>query len=265
MLRFATPLALESAAELRAHQREQVRAFGPLLDGMALTAEQRFAAGWYAPSLCEVVDAGGRARYEIWTCDVDSGAVFRAGTTTLVGMIVQGGFACPDLAVWTELAGATLPDQDDCGVCRVSWALSEDGGPILYRLDADSVALDEAHALELGPAWPVLVEAVAGWDSDGSLRGLITASGGSPSNTLSGLYGPAKVFDAAAVASLAAAIAKLPNDAVARVAQPLAAIERLDLPTDGIDVEWLSDRLAALRDWIVAAATASQGLAVTVV
>ncbi len=237
-------------------------AFGPLLDGEPLTPDERFAHGWYEPALCDVVDDAGALRYEVWTCNVDCGIVFVGGTTTVVAPIIQFGFAANDLAAWLALATATpLPER--VGAATVSWAIDE-GGPSLCPHTNEMTEWPRTM-LEIGPAWSVLVEALRPWDLTGALVGLVTASTGSRSETLRGAYGPAAVHDASAVCTYATLFDAVPSDAVTRLPQPLAILERLGITTgDGIDLPWIETQLAALRELVHTAAAANEGLAVVV-
>ncbi|MER2562385.1 MAG: hypothetical protein ABTQ32_16790, partial [Myxococcaceae bacterium] len=164
-MRFTAPRPITIGAPVKAHHRAQVLALGPVLDGSELTLDERLAAEWYAPALTEVVDEQGQAAYEVWTCDVDCGAVFVAGTDTLVAPIIQGGFAAPDLAVWAALALA------ENQLSSVSWAVSEEGGPSLVQVPPGATSLKGLARFEVGPAWPVLIEALP----DDALRGFLLA------------------------------------------------------------------------------------------
>jgi len=263
MLRFTNHRPVDASTPLAPHHAAQVLAFGSVLDGEALTPAERFAQGWYEPAICDVVDEAGLVRYEVWTSNVDCGAVFVGGTTTLVAPIIQFGFATNDLAAWLALATATpLPER--VGAATVSWAISEDGGPMLCPY-TDELTKWPRSSLRIGVAWPVLVEALRPWEATRALVGLVTARTGARSATLRGAYGNAAVHDALAVRTYAVLFEAVPRDAIARLPQPLAILERLGIaPGDGIDISWIEAQLAALRELVRTTAAANQGLAVAV-
>ncbi|MBL8937067.1 MAG: hypothetical protein JNM69_21090 [Archangium sp.] len=232
----ARPIVAETPVE--PHHRAQVLALGPVLDGSELTLEERLAADWYEPSLCEVVDAQGRAVYEVWTCDVDCGAVFVAGTTTLVAPIVQGGFAAPDLGAWSTLALAENRPSS------VSWAVSSEGGPSLVQLAPGATSLSGLPRFVVGVSWPVLVEALG----DEALTRFLLASSGTRRPELKGPYGGAAFFDRAEVKALAARIDQVPPNAIARLTDLFASLRRYGIGEgEGIDRPWFEAQLVRLR------------------
>lgn len=254
-MRFTNRRPIDEGTTLEAHHRAQVVALGSVLDGSELTLEERLAAGWYEPALCDVVDETGRARYEVWTCDVDCGAVFFAGTSTLIAPIVQGGFASPDLGVWAELALAQSPPAS------VSWSINPEGGPVIVAFEAGAQSLKGLPRFEVGAAWPALVEAV----DDDTLRRFLLASGGSRLPGLKGAYGPAATFDSTEVEALAARLSAVPVDALARLADPMERLRRYGIaPGDGVDVAWFEAQLGGLRALFTDAVRARQSLAVVV-
>ena len=237
-MRFNPARRIEVGTPVEAHHRAQVLAMGPVLDGSELTLDERLAAGWYEPALTEVVDGLGGAVYEIWTCDVDCGAVFVAGTTTLVAPIIQGGFAAPDLKIWSALALA------ENRPASVSWAVSEEGGPTLVQVPPDATSLSALPRFVVGCAWPVLVEAMR----DEELTRFLLASGGIRRPGLKGPYGLAAYFDRAQVDALAERIDRVPVDAIGRLTDPFASLHRYGMSEgDGIDVPWFEAQLTRLR------------------
>jgi hypothetical protein len=111
------------AAGLSPVEREQLRAAGRLYDGEDLDAEARLAdddndeasfRGFC--TLWRVVD-GDEARFDAWLYQVDSGTLFRAGTTEVVAEVIQFGLECSDPEVRRELgpamvAAGILPRSD---------------------------------------------------------------------------------------------------------------------------------------------------------
>lgn len=108
-LRFVRQALPENASELSPSQGAQLVAAGKTLDGRDRPLAERLAArGEGKPERWEVVDGKDRVRYDVWVLDGDSGTVFFAGETRVVGHIVQFGFtseAFPD--AWDELAAAS--------------------------------------------------------------------------------------------------------------------------------------------------------------
>ncbi|WP_433334468.1 hypothetical protein [Dactylosporangium sp. CA-139066] len=95
--RFVDQREITTAAELSEAEQEQLRAAGRLYDGEDLSAEERLGAaedeeasfaGFVA--LWRVVD-GAEHRYDAWLYQVDSGTIFRAGTTEVAAEIIQFG------------------------------------------------------------------------------------------------------------------------------------------------------------------------------
>jgi len=86
--------------ELTAVQQEQIVVLGRLYDGEEVDAAARMAADGEASlvaaglSLFEVVDADGKPAFDDYRVGSDSGAVFRAGTTEVVGVVVQHNLTC---------------------------------------------------------------------------------------------------------------------------------------------------------------------------
>lgn len=85
---------------------------------------------WYQPELWDAIDDEGAVRYEVWVYSVDNGAVFRGGTTELVGPIVQFGFTSEtDRESWALLAEAAerLPAcAAGSALATVSFSLDEE-------------------------------------------------------------------------------------------------------------------------------------------
>ncbi|MET7420846.1 hypothetical protein [Dactylosporangium sp. NPDC005555] len=123
--RFVDEREINDAGGLSPIEREQLRAAGKLYDGEDIEAEARLAGDDHDEasfrgfcSLWRVVD-GGRPRFDAWLYQVDSGTVFRAGTTEVVAEVVQFGLECDDPEVRRELgpamvAAGILPRADSC-------------------------------------------------------------------------------------------------------------------------------------------------------
>lgn len=237
-MRFTAARPITLGTPVEAHHRAQVLALGPVLDGSELTLDERLAAEWYEPALTEVVDEQGRAAYEVWTCDVDCGAVFVAGTDTLIAPIIQGGFAAPDLGVWSALA---LSENQPSSV---SWAVSEEGGPTLVQVPPGATSLAGLPRFVVGPAWPVLVEAMG----DEELTRFLLASSGARRSGLKGPYGLAAYFEPSEVGVLAGRIDRVPSDVIARLKEPFASLHRFGISEgDGIDLPWIEAQLTRVR------------------
>lgn len=86
-------------AQLDAVLAAQVVVAGRLLDGEELPASARIVhedlqdePAFYLPEVWDLVDdTTGEVRYQAWFYGVDTGAIFHAGTTEVVGEILQGG------------------------------------------------------------------------------------------------------------------------------------------------------------------------------
>ena len=124
--RFSDEREITSAGELSAVEREQLRAAGRLYDGQDLSAEERLTenpeneelsfAGFVSHR--RVVD-GAEHRYDAWLYQVDSGTIFRAGTTEVAAEIIQFGLEPHSDEARRELgpamvAAGLLPRSDSC-------------------------------------------------------------------------------------------------------------------------------------------------------
>lgn len=100
------------AGELTPMQREQLEHAGKLYDGRALSAAERLSyegsdqhPGGQDQSfrgflkIREIADAEGKPAYDAFEYMVDSGAIFRAGTTDVVAEVIQFGLECEDPAL----------------------------------------------------------------------------------------------------------------------------------------------------------------------
>jgi hypothetical protein len=105
----------QSVDELDAVGREQLRICGQRWDGDDLPPEARRSptddvdevANFYLQMLaCWDVLEGGVHAYDAWFYAVDSGLVFRAGTTEVVCSVVQFDFQSEDAGLATALAAA---------------------------------------------------------------------------------------------------------------------------------------------------------------
>ncbi|WP_433616433.1 hypothetical protein ACQP2P_14685 [Dactylosporangium sp. CA-139114] len=98
--------------QLNALEREQLRIAGVRYDGEDLPVEDRLdPEGDEETSFhgfcgtCRIVD-GPAHRYDVWLYQVDSGTVFRAGTTEAVADVIQAGLECHDPGIAAELEEA---------------------------------------------------------------------------------------------------------------------------------------------------------------
>ncbi len=116
-LRFTDSRTIASLDDLATElERAQLRHAGKLWDGEDRPVEERMAEG--GPDEAEgsfagfcnvwkVVD-GDQHVYDAWLYMVDSGTVFRAGTTEDVASVIQFGLECPDPAVRAQLGSAMV-------------------------------------------------------------------------------------------------------------------------------------------------------------
>jgi hypothetical protein len=103
-LRLVHCTEVSAIEQLTDTEREQLRLSGILYDGLDLPADARLAPGDVdlgAPTflgfceLCRVFD-GDEHVFDAWLYRVDSGTIFRAGTTEKVAEVIQFGVECPD-------------------------------------------------------------------------------------------------------------------------------------------------------------------------
>jgi hypothetical protein len=102
-LRLVGCTEVRTLEQLSDTEREQLRRSGILYDGNDLPAADRLAPGDVdlGPTflgfceLCRIVD-GDEHVFDAWFYRVDSGTIFRAGTTEKVAEIIQFGLECSD-------------------------------------------------------------------------------------------------------------------------------------------------------------------------
>jgi len=236
MVAFANQWRPGAAAELAAIERDQIVAAARQYDGRTRSPEAALDQ-FSEPERWDVVDSNGRTRFQIWITGVDSGVVFHAGTSVIIGDIIQCGFACNDLLAWSLLAAAA-PPRVSTPLAMVDFALDPDAGPTLFRIDPDHPASalwrEDHERLALGPAWLELAALVAPWDGD--IHALITGSTRARRSPRHGIYGLASHYPAPLIATLSSRFAEAP-------AHPL---------------------LAELATFVSAAASDSQDIAVCV-
>ncbi|WP_238019761.1 hypothetical protein KZZ52_11710 [Dactylosporangium sp. AC04546] len=112
--RFTDEREITGAVNLTPIQRDQLRAAGKLYDGEELDAAARLVNDPHDErsflgfcNLWRVVD-GTEDRYDAWLYQVDSGTIFRAGTTEVAAEIIQFGLETRDPAVRAELGPALV-------------------------------------------------------------------------------------------------------------------------------------------------------------
>lgn len=114
--RFVDRREVRSIDELSPVEREQLRLAGLAYDGEELAPEARLAGDGPDDEegsflgychLWRVVD-GDRHLFDAWFYMVDSGSIYRAGTTERVAEIIQFGLECPDPALRAELGPAMV-------------------------------------------------------------------------------------------------------------------------------------------------------------
>jgi hypothetical protein len=114
--------AITSIDQLAEVQQQQLAAAGKRYDGNDLPAGARLAGdpdtdegsfgGFVA--LWKGVD-GDAHLYDVWLYNVDSGTIFRAGTTEVVAEVIQFGLECSDEAIAAELGPALAAAQQPAG------------------------------------------------------------------------------------------------------------------------------------------------------
>ncbi|MBL8916451.1 MAG: hypothetical protein JNM17_37475 [Archangium sp.] len=230
------------ATTLSAVARQQLETYGERLDGERLSADARLdpnndgAGLLFSPTRWKAVGPDGRAVFELVHSDTDSGAVFHADTTRLVGLIIQGGFTATDLAAWERLAATARPP----GFPSIDFSIDPETGPNI------------AGKLAIGGAWRALRVVVAPWDPEGILTRLLTATSDEDAAGQTGLTGaPLASFSASVVDRIAAVLATVPRDAVDQRRMALAtAISDEDDRTPS----WLEEKLERLREVVQARA-----------
>ena len=135
-VRFVEKRKITSVDELSAVERAQLQAAGKSYDGEDLPVEARLEGdgsdeieGSFA-GFCDhwkVVD-GAQHLYDAWFFMVDSGAMFRAGTTDEVAAIIQFGLECEDpqlrIAIGAALVEAKLLPRGDSAYAEFAAALA---------------------------------------------------------------------------------------------------------------------------------------------
>lgn len=236
------PLPCSDASSLSEVARAQLETHGERLDGERLSAEHRLdpandgAGLLYEPTRWRAVGPDGRAVFELVCSDVDSGVVFHAGSTRIVGLVIQGGFGATDLAAWEELAAAERP----AGFPGVDFAIDPETGPTIV------------DALAIGSAWRALRVVVAPWDAEGVVTRLLTATSDEDAPGKVGRTGaPLAYFSAAAVARVDEVLSAIPEDAIDRRRDALA---RAVPEGDYREPAWLKEKLERLRAVVAARA-----------
>lgn len=236
------PEPIAAASALPPVARAQLELHGERLDGERLSAEARLdprndgAGLLYDVTRWRAVEPDGRAVFEIVHSDVDSGAVFHAATTRLVGLVIQGGFSATDLAAWERLAAAPTPP----GFPGIDLSIDDETGPTIV------------DALPIGSAWRALRVVVAPWDPDGHVTRLLTATSDEDAPSRFGSTGaPLAAFSAEAVGRIDDALRRVPRDAIDQRREALA--EAIPLP-DYREPEWLRRILDRLREVVGARA-----------
>lgn len=116
-LRFVNHRPITSLDQLDDALIAQLAAAGQRYDGVDAPAADRIApegfddepdegGPLYNPEVWDVVDATGAPVYQVWFYSVDSGTVFRAGTTDAVADIIQFDLETQDPALKPALADA---------------------------------------------------------------------------------------------------------------------------------------------------------------
>lgn len=137
-LQFTAKRAIRSIDDLSTEsEKAQLRQAGKLWDGEDLPAEDRLAPGGPDENetsfagfcdLWKIVD-GEQHVYDAWLYMVDSGAIFRAGTTDEVAGVIQFGLECEDpdlrLALGMAMVAAKLLPPGDSSYAEFAAALAK--------------------------------------------------------------------------------------------------------------------------------------------
>ncbi|MDQ3297264.1 MAG: hypothetical protein M3619_11815 [Myxococcota bacterium] len=106
VLTCARALKRPTLKKLSPQQQKQLRAAGKRYDGKDLPAAKRLGAdrqdeqSFLATlTVCELLDSRGKPAYDAFLYMVDSGTIFKAGTTKVAAEITQGSLACNDEAL----------------------------------------------------------------------------------------------------------------------------------------------------------------------
>lgn len=111
-LRFARPRNPRTIDGLTPIDQDQLVAAAKAYDGRdcsaaeCLPAEDDEESGLFNLEAWDVEDDTGAVVYNAWLYQVDSGTIFRAGTTTQVAAFIQMGLECDDDALAQALAAA---------------------------------------------------------------------------------------------------------------------------------------------------------------
>ncbi len=241
---------------LTAIERAQLELLGKRRDGSP-TIDLDVVEGW------QVVDPTGTAHLDLWVTGIDCGGVLRAGTTEVVGDIVQFGFACNDLDAWQALASATIPEASRLAEMDLTL-------PLDTTLELCAVAPSTIAAIVADPEAPLSVARVsldAAWrglglivspydDAAGSLRELLLGASRARLPGVTMPFGAPGYYDAERVRTLDALLATVPNAAVTAAALALASLDDAG--------SWTTDdyllRLDRLRKFVAAARAANASL-----
>ncbi|MEU4360028.1 hypothetical protein [Streptomyces virginiae] len=120
--------------QLNATQLEQLRLSGMAYDGQDLPPSERVSTQEESEPesvlySCELWDVmiDGSVAYEAWLYQVDSGSIFKVGTTEMIAEIIQCGLECEDeeieLKVGIAMVQSSLLPNSDSGYERFSKAL----------------------------------------------------------------------------------------------------------------------------------------------
>ncbi|MFO0758886.1 MAG: hypothetical protein U0359_20505 [Byssovorax sp.] len=135
----------ETIDELDALQRKQLVAAAKLYDSQDLPAEARLADDGEETSfkgfleVCSIVDEAGKPAYDAYLYMVDSGTIFRAGTTEVAAEIIQMGMECDDDDLGEALDAALAARAKTAPTGKGPWA-------------AYAEAMDEALTVKDAPA-----------------------------------------------------------------------------------------------------------------
>jgi len=245
-LRFVNRRRPTSLGALAPHHAAQLVALRARLEGPSDATAEEILSTLYEPDLWELIDERGALVYEAWTCAVDGGAFFYAGTHDLLADIVQFGVALNDLEAWSALADADRSACAGFAMAMVDLSIDPDCGPSYACVTERATgSFHDARLprVELGPIWPAAARAIAPFDHDGSLRALLL---GASRDRLAGLYstyGAPSIFRRAAIERARAC--PLPPDAAARVGPEIHA---LDLEVEPAHVDASLAAITSLLD-----------------
>ncbi len=118
MLEFTNKREISSADQLTPLQAEQLRACGNAYDGSDLSPAELLPGADGDEGILNAVEVWDVVEddtlvYEAWLYQVDSGTIFRAGTTELVAEIIQCGLECDDETLKVELGTAMARGKVD--------------------------------------------------------------------------------------------------------------------------------------------------------